>query len=439
MQPGLALQRYLQRHIEQDLPAAPLRQQPWRHVVVIPAYGESAEFIQRLSNWQAVADDVLFILVLNRPDADPAADANDAVREAVAALGTPGADGGSSPLIRLNAQAHLYMLDLDKLVGPLPSAQGVGLARKFGCDLALHWISQGAIASQWIGSTDADATLPPDYFTQRVELAGGEVAAIYPFWHTPGPDPACNAATALYELRLHHYVLGLEFAGSPFAHHSLGSCLAVKADAYAQVRGFPKRSGGEDFYLLNKLAKLGPIASLKGECIQLQSRYSRRAPFGTGPAVAKISADPQPEQLPLFYHPACFEALRALLAAIPSLREATDPGLPGRLDNHPEIQRLHPALAQACSETIVGMGLEQALAHCRRQGKSQGQFLRQFHQWFDGFRTLKFIHGVRDCGSPQQSLTALRHLRPQLWPLGDQWQVKELRRAAAQHRGWLPP
>ena len=49
MQSTLALQRYLQRHIERDLPAAPLRQQPWRQVVVIPAYGESAGFIQDLS------------------------------------------------------------------------------------------------------------------------------------------------------------------------------------------------------------------------------------------------------------------------------------------------------------------------------------------------------------------------------------------------------
>ena len=41
-------------------------------------------------------------------------------------------------------------------------------------------------------------------------------------------------------------MLGLEFAASPYAWHSLGSCLAVTPEAYAAVRGFPKRAGGEE-------------------------------------------------------------------------------------------------------------------------------------------------------------------------------------------------
>ncbi len=124
-------------------------------------------------------------------------------------------------------------------------------------------------------------------------------------------DESCNLATALYELRLHHYVRGLEYAGSPYAFHTLGSCLAVSFEGYAQVRGFPKRSGGEDFHLLNKLAKTGPVIRLAGDCIELASRHSQRAPFGTGAAVARISNAGMPLTLPLFYHPACFAALRA--------------------------------------------------------------------------------------------------------------------------------
>ncbi len=34
-----------------------------------------------------------------------------------------------------------------------------------------------------------------------------------------------------------------------------GSSLGVLAPAYAEVRGFPRRQAGEDFYLLDKLAK----------------------------------------------------------------------------------------------------------------------------------------------------------------------------------------
>ena len=32
------------------------------------------------------------------------------------------------------------------------------------------------------------------------------------------------------------------------------------------------------------------------------------------------------------------------------------------------------------------------------------ELLRQFHRWFDGFRTLKLIHYLRDHGYPEQDL-----------------------------------
>ncbi len=220
----------------------------------------------------------------------------------------------------------------------------------------------------------------------------------------PGPDAPCNEATALYELRLHHYVQGLAQAGSPYAHHSLGSCLGVRSKAYAQVRGFPKRSGGEDFYLLNKLAKVGPVIATRGQPVELQARRSGRVPFGTGPAVAKIMAASQPLALPLFDHPECFNALRALLSLVATLRV-------------PDTQNLAPALAAAGLEAplaaasasaLAHMNLAGGLQHCRRQSTSAAQFERQFHQWFDAFRTLKFIHLLRDSGWPMLSFNALR-------------------------------
>ena len=61
-----------------------------------------------------------------------------------------------------------------------------------------------------------------------------------------------------------YYVAGLAMAGSRYAHHSLGSTIAVHAKTYAAVRGYPKRSAGEDFYLLNKICKLAPVERLAG-------------------------------------------------------------------------------------------------------------------------------------------------------------------------------
>lgn len=402
---------------------------------MVPAYRESATALENLARLPAARGRTLVILVLNRPDSDPDHSANAALRAAVAGLPS----SGRKPLRQLNAAVDLYLHDLDATTGPLPAAQGVGLARKVGFDIAFKWMAEGAIDSRWICSGDADARLPVDYFARLAGAAPEAVAAVYPFWHRRGTDPECNIATALYELRLHHYVLGLEYAGSPYACHSLGSCLAVTAAGYAQVRGFPRRSGGEDFYLLNKLAKIAPIARLPGECIQLDSRQSRRVPFGTGPAVTRIMDSPAPHHAPLFYHPTCFEALRCLLATAPELgtteQQYTGDALAARL----QARGLAPELGRACATTLQTMGVEAALAHCRRQGKTPGQFMRQFHQWFDGFRTLKFIHGLRAAGWPDQSLAALGELQPCFWPARCGVNIDALRRDTVSHWGWAAP
>lgn len=431
MSAELARQRYLQRHIETGLPDSPARNEPWHNVLVIPAYKETTSLLENLAKLPADRGATLVILVLNRPESNSDGNANKLLRDAVSKLapGSPATPG----LHRLHAKADLYLHDLEQLAGPTPVAQGVGLARKTGCDLAFKWMSEGVICGRWICSSDADALLPPDYFSRLETCSPSTVAATYPFWHTPGPDAACNRATALYELRLHHYVLGLEYAASPYAMHSLGSCLAVSHDGYAMVRGFPKRAGAEDFYLLGKLAKIGPITRLRGRCIALQSRYSNRVPFGTGPAVANISAAAEPAELALFYHPASFEALRALLRAAPALQQTPTENLPQLL----EQQGLDRKLADACHNGLASMGLAAALGHCRRQGKTPEQFMRQFHQWFDAFRSLKFIHALRDAGWADQSLARLRELSPDLWGNASDSEVDALRRYIIHNRGWI--
>ena len=91
------------------------------------------------------------------------------------------------------------------------------------------------------------------------------------------------------------------------------------------------------------------------------------------------------------------------------------------------------ALAAQVQVALAEMGIAAALAHCRRQSTTPAQFLRQFHQWFDAFRTLKFIHALRDAGWPQQSLAQLDTLQPLLWPRASETPhtVERLRAARA--------
>jgi hypothetical protein len=39
----------------------------------------------------------------------------------------------------------------------LPHKEGVGLARKIGCDIALSLYERGTLKSRWLHTTDADA------------------------------------------------------------------------------------------------------------------------------------------------------------------------------------------------------------------------------------------------------------------------------------------
>lgn len=428
---SVALRRYLERHIEPDLPPPP-NGSPWDHALVIPAYREQASLLTSLRHLPAgTAGRVLVVLVVNRPDSDTDETANALLRSATHAL--PKKEPGSgAALYSLAEHADLYLLDLEKHHRTLPEKAGVGLARKFGCDLILSWMAAGAVRGRWICTTDADALLPDDYF-MRLETSAG-AAAVFPFRHTPGFFDACNRATQLYELRLHHYVLGLEYAASPYAFHTLGSCIAVDATAYAQVRGIPKRAGGEDFYLLNKIAKTGAVTCLSGACITLESRMSDRVPFGTGPAVRKITRAGDFAALPLFYHPEVFQALKAVLQRMPAFFEEPDETPATALLS----AGLEPSLAQATASTLQSMGLEAALAHCRKQGKSREQFTSQFHQWFDGFRTLKFVHAMESHAYPRQNIEQLQSLQPALWPTGTPAGAAtgELLHAVRRHWSW---
>ena len=120
----------------------------------------------------------------------------------------------------------------DDLIGRIEAKEkGADSLRKEVPLIAVRAMRAGGIDSDWLCSTDADATLPADYFAQIDHAPPGAAAVVFPFRHVAGGDAVCNAATALYELRLHHYVLGLEYAASPYAFHTLGSCLAIRACA----------------------------------------------------------------------------------------------------------------------------------------------------------------------------------------------------------------
>src|SRR5262249_4271932 len=233
------------------------------------------------------------------------------------------------------------------------------------------------------------------------------------------PSSARADAMQRYELFLSYYVLGLAHAQSPYAFHTLGSTLAVHALAYAKVRGFPRRAAGEDFYLLNKLAKVGPILQLDGAPLMIRGRSSHRVPFGTGAALKQILAQAARGEPYRVYAPEVFHHLKVWLAALELLSAdraskdshhylnsaaRVDAGASGDYGHAPrhdiDIQRLHLEMTKS--------GFLAAAHRAENISRDPSTMARHLHTWFDAFRTLKLIHHLTRLFPKVELLDAIR-------------------------------
>jgi len=420
----------------EDIPAS----EPWQQVVVIPVCNETTEILRPLPSGPGRS---LMILVVNETGTAPrhVSLANqDFAAELQARFRVHWQSDAASGLTLYHDPASPRdVLLVDRFSDGLkfPSKGGVGHARKTGADLAAYLVHQRRVRSPWIHCTDADVHLPQRYFscsTALSDTAAQETAAlVYPFRHGIAEDKMVvkegggeilnirrhkiMQVTRLYEYSLRYYVAGLSFAHSPYAFHTIGSTIAVNAVHYAKVRGFPRRQAGEDFYLLNKLAKVGSIMQLSAdtdcEPIEIAARLSDRVPFGTGAAVGRIMELENPAREFLLYHPAVFGLLRSWLGSLPAFWQSrsSDIGVilsrgpvtdqQGSLSNH------SPMDLQVLIGGLEESGATEALQHAFKQSSDAKQFNRQIHTWFDAFRTLKLIHHLRDHHLPSISFEAL--------------------------------
>ncbi len=360
--------------------------------IVIPFYQEHPSALQRFCDFAANNKQCLLIAVINRPVSSQNSQwANDILQ-------APSVNRGhllwqSSDhllkLIELDNQSGLLLVDRCINGEPIADEQGVGLARKIGADILCALISQSKVLSSWIANTDADALLPDNYFKTLQEQAYS-AAVVFPYQHI-FVDDTPKLPTLLYEFSLHYYVAGLQWAGSAYGYQTLGSTIVVNHHHYAMVRGFPKRSGAEDFYLLSKLAKTGTIVSLQHPVIKLQARESTRVPFGTGPAVIDLANKDSQLSMSL-YHPDSFCYLKFFLDLLEQLSiEPCDIATASERVNQ-------PVAIDGSLLTIIAqqLKLQQALDHCYKQGKTPAMRMQHLQHWFDGFKTLKFIHLLRD-------------------------------------------
>jgi hypothetical protein len=366
----------------------------YQFVLVIPAFAEPLDCLENVL--PADLQQTLVIVVVNSAvDSDP-----DAIAQTQAFLKQFHDTEAVFYRLPRPQESDCLIVDCTRNGRQLPAKQGVGLARKIGGDLALACIQQGIVKCPWIYCTDADIKLPLNYFDAAPPLP--EVAvAIYPFEHHPRHENILS-----YEISLRYYVLQLAQAGSPYAFQTIGSLLKINPFHYAMVRGFPKRKAAEDFYMLNKLAKVGQVVRLKKPVVRLSSRMSQRVPFGTGAAMIRFAKQPCFD----LYHPEIFQHLKTWLEIIPTLWRDRD-----------AIQRLGIDNGWTHSPLILDalsvLGLKNILPHAYQQCSNLDYFQRYLWTWFDAFRTLKFVHYLRDNGFSNVTIVeAIRSLAgiPQL-------------------------
>lgn len=263
---------------------------------------------------------------------------------------------------------------------------GVGVARKTGMDLSLNLFDYESENKRIIICLDADCTVEANYIPEIISSFNNKnLMAAHVNYEHPLPDELENRlAIICYEIFLRYYILGLKYAQSPYAIHTVGSAMVCTDEAYISVQGMNKRKAAEDFYFMEKLAKLYDIYNIGGTTIYPSGRGSWRVPFGTGQRVNRFLSKTRNEYE--LYSPHSFKLLREWNELFYRGKSYTAIEY---LDNAKELNvNLY--------NYLISNSFEESWEKIYLNSRTLEQLYKQKKMWFDGFRTLKLIHYLRD-------------------------------------------
>lgn len=267
---------------------------------------------------------------------------------------------------------------------------GVGLARKIGMDEASARFNSIQNLKGVIVCFDADSLCQTnylqsieDFFSQNEKIAAASIHFEHPLSGTEFSEEIYFGILH-YELHLRYYKQGLAFANLPFAYHSIGSSMAVRAKDYLKQGGMNRRMAGEDFYFLQKFIDIGLLGEINSTTVIPSPRKSDRVPFGTGRAIKEMLEEKR--KIEYSYAFEVFKTLKNCFANVNTWYHKAD-----------EID----------SKLIEFVGKEEffrKIEEIKSNASSQDVFLNRFFQWFNAFQALKFVHFLRDNYYPNKSL-----------------------------------
>lgn len=160
--------------------------------------------------------------------------------------------------------------------------------------------------------------------------------------------------------------------------------MACTSEAYMNVEGMNKKKAAEDFYFLEKLAKKYPIQKINDTTVYPSSRSSWRVPFGTGQRVNRFLSDKKNEYL--LYNPECFIVLK----------KWNELFLNDNMLSAEEYIRASEMIDKNLMGFLILQQFEKDWQNILNNIKNKSGILKQKIRWFDGFRTLKLIHHLRE-------------------------------------------
>jgi hypothetical protein len=370
------------------------------NIVVIPAiqeYKNLKTLLESLSNIdKTYFDSTLFLFVINHSEnsrEDVKNENQDTLEYFRSLISKEAKDSLAQKII--TSKMNIALVNASSTGLAMPDKDGgVGFARKIGMDLALSRFDYNSSFKKIIICLDADCKVEPNYLTTIVEEANKKniCAGYVEYEHCLPENEEERKAIICYEIFLRYYVLGLKYANSAYAFDSIGSTMFCDAEHYIKIGGMNKRKAAEDFYFLEKLAKISSIEKIRSTRIYPSPRKSWRVPFGTGQRINRFFAKTHDEYSLL--NPMCFEVLKEWLMLFNSDEILA-------VDEYLEkANRSHPAL----KSFLIQQDFTQTWNKIILDSKKIDQISKQKLFWFDGFRTMKLIHFLRDTAFPNMNM-----------------------------------
>ena len=273
--------------------------------------------------------------------------------------------------------------------------KGVGWARKILFDR----IAADLDENELVVSMDADTGFDDDYLESVCNTMNAHpdyTAFCVPYYH-PLDGGSLDRPMLRYECYMRHYLIHLLRIGNPYAFTALGSAMAFPMWAYRRAGGITPLQGGEDFYLLQKLAKTGKVQlhfchpTTFLSAVRPQGRVSARVPFGTGPAIA-AGIQEMDSRYP-FYCEHGFNAIKATYDTFPTLYE----------------RDIETPLSSFLRQQL---GTDDLWSPLRKNYRTCAHFTRACAERVDGLRILQYLKNTPDCRLPLNALPIDFHNDP---------------------------